>query len=451
MKQKLQKIYSCVKCEAQFPKWLGQCSVCGAWGTVKEEIVYQDKEPSLKIGASEVIEFDQVKSEAYPRFQTGLQEVDRVLGGGLVAGSLILLGGEPGIGKSTLVLQIAKTLAEKKQKVLYLSGEESAEQIKTRLERLSIPGKNIFFTSETNLSIICETIKKERPHCAIVDSIQTIFDPSLPSEPGSVAQVRLSTSRLMNLAKQQKITIFIIGHVTKDGMMAGPKTLEHLVDTVLYLEGDSFHHFRLLRAVKNRFGATNETGVFDLTGKGLEEVANPSEFFLSFRKNGETGSAVAAVKQGSRIFLVEIQALVNKTIYGYPQRKAIGLNFNRLQLLLAILSRRAFMPFENFDVYVSLAGGLEAEEPALDLAACLSLVSAFKNKPLPKDLAAFGEVGLNGEIRPVDFMAERIKESLKLGFKKIIVPAGLATKGHSFDKSNLVFVNNLAEAVKILF
>lgn len=426
MVQKIKTIFVCSKCDAQFPKWLGQCSECGSWGTIQEEKEAKSqklKVKSFNVSPGEVIEFNQVKGEESPRIKTGIEELDRVLGGGIVPGSLTLLGGEPGIGKSTLVLQLANALCVPfKNTVLYVSGEESAEQIKMRLDRLGLATKNLSFLGERDIEIICATIEKYKPSLAIVDSIQTIWFSHLPSEAGSVNQIKACTAKLLETAKETQIPIFIIGHITKEGLVAGPKTLEHLVDTVLYLEGDPFHNFRLLRAVKNRFGATNEVGVFDMQEKGLIEVKNPSEAFLASRDINLPGTVVGAVLEGTRVFLVEVQTLVAPTHFGYPQRRAIGFDLNRLQLMTAILTRRCGLNLGNYDVHLNIVGGITVREPAIDLPVCLAIISAFKNKPFDSKAVACGEVGLGAEIRPVGNIEKRIREAEKLGFEKIFIP-----------------------------
>jgi len=452
--QRTKKIFVCSKCDAQFPKWLGQCSECGAWGTISEQVVYKNEKEEIKIAAGKIIEFSQIKAESYPRLRTGIEELDRVLGGGIVPGSLVLLGGEPGSGKSTLMAQIADRIVNCKLKienfVLYVSGEESAGQIKMRMDRLKISDKKIQYLGETDINIICATIEKYQPALAIIDSIQTMSDHGLPSSPGTVNQVRVCTGKLLSMAKQTGVPVFITGHITKEGLVAGPKTLEHLVDTVLYLEGDLYHHFRILRAAKNRFGATNEVGVFEMTENGLMEVKNPSEIFLSQKETNISGSVVSAVLKGTRPFLVEVQALVAKTFYGYPQRRAIGIDFNRLGLLVAVLSLRCGLPLSSFDIHLNLVGGMEVEEPAIDSAVCLAIVSALKNKIIDPRLVAFGEVGLGGELRPVSFVRERIKEASKLGFKKIILPKKAQEK---IEIAGVKFIEvlNLNQAIKMLF
>jgi len=456
---KFKKIYVCSKCDAQFPKWFGQCPECGSWGTLEEREVKSQKSKVKSIAEiGEVLEFEKVKAEDFPRIKTKIEELDRVLGGGVVPGGVILLGGEPGIGKSTLVLQIAERILNSKSEtpnpkkiqnsVLYVSGEESAEQVKMRFDRLGVMAKNLKFLGETNIETICATIEKEKPTLAIIDSIQTMSSADFPSEAGSVNQVRTSTIKLLEVAKKEKIPILITAHVTKEGIIAGPKTLEHLVDTVCYLEGDSYHQFRLLRTAKNRFGSTNEVGVFEMKSNGLIEVKNPSEAFLSQREEKNPGSVVAAILAGGRSFLVEVQALVAKTSFGYPQRRTLGLDFNRVQLLIAVLSRRLGFPLGNYDIHLNVVGGIEVKEPAIDLAVCLAIVSAYKNKALESGLVVFGEVGLGGEIRTVSQEEKRIKEAEKLGFRKIIKPVS-KSKVKS-QKLKIIEVKNLEEVLKIL-
>ncbi len=445
MVQKPKTIYTCSKCDAQFPRWLGQCSQCGAWGTLAEETekVFNRKNTN-NVAAGKVLDFQDVRGQEFPRIKTGLEEIDRVLGGGIVSGSVILLGGEPGIGKSTLVLQLAAKLAN--QSVLYISGEESAEQIKMRLDRLKIPPTNLKFLGETDIEVICATIEKIKPSIAIVDSIQTVWFSNLPSEAGSINQIKACTAKLMEIAKRNSVPTIIIGHVTKEGFVAGPKTLEHLVDTVLYLEGDQFHNFRLLRAVKNRFGATNEVGVFDMREGGLIEIKNPSEIFLASRDKDLSGVVVGAIMEGTRAFLVEAQALVAQTHFGYPQRRSLGFDNNRLQLMTAILSRRCGIPLGNYDVHINIAGGIEVEEPAVDLPVCLAIISAFKNKPFDFKTAACGEVGLGAEVRPINNLDKRIREAEHLGFSKIVIPK--LDKKIISSKIEIIAIKNLNELIK---
>ena len=467
--QKIQTIYVCSKCDAQFPKWAGRCLSCGAWGTI--EVQSQKREASrasardLEALAGEVIDFEKIDGKEVARIKSGIGELDQVLGGGIVPGSLVLLGGEPGIGKSTLVLQLAERcqVSDVKCQVfaLYVSGEESAEQIKMRMDRLGIESKGLKFLGETDIETICATINKEKPRLAIVDSIQTMYFSGVPSESGSLNQVRACTVKLLEVAKKNHIPIFITGHVTKEGLVAGPKTLEHLVDTVLYLEGDQHHFFRLLRSVKNRFGSTNEVGVFEMREKGLIEVKNPSEVFLQERDQREAGSVITAVMEGSRAFLVEVQALVSRTSFGYPQRKASGFDYNRLSLLIAVLTQRCKLPLGNQDVHLNLAGGIKIAEPAIDLAVCLAIASAFKNKPLDPKLVAFGEIGLGGEIRRVGQIEKRLTEAEKLGFDKVIMPEtkhttpwppllrGNDSQQTGDSKLKIMKVKSLAEACQI--
>ncbi|MDD2647156.1 MAG: DNA repair protein RadA [Patescibacteria group bacterium] len=442
---KLKIIFNCSKCDAQFPKWFGQCPECGSWGTLQEMVEKQTRAKSLNVSAGDVIDFEEVKGREFPRTKTGLEELDRVLGGGIVPGSLILLGGEPGIGKSTLVLQLAAKLAN--NSILYISGEESAEQIKMRLDRLKLPTTNLKFLGETDIEVICATIEKVKPSLAIIDSIQTIWFSNLPSEAGNVNQIKACTAKLLETAKKNNVPTVIIGHVTKEGFVAGPKTLEHLVDTVLYLEGDQFHNFRLLRAVKNRFGATNEVGVFDMREGGLIEVKNPSEIFLASRDKDLPGVVVGAIVEGTRSFLVEVQALVTQTHFGYPQRRSIGFDNNRLQLITAILSRRCGINLGNYDVHINIAGGIDIREPAVDLPVCLSIISAFKNKPFDPKIAACGEVGLGAEVRPINSIEKRIKEAERLGFNKILVPRSDLKSINR--KIEIIQIKNLNDAMKL--
>jgi DNA repair protein RadA/Sms len=449
---KVSEIYICSNCDAQFPKWQGRCPECGKWGTLdKSQISSSPAKLGSTLGSryqlqtmpGKVVSFSDVKIENFKRLQTGIEEFDRVLGGGIVSGSLILLGGEPGIGKSTLVLQISHGI---KESVLYISGEESAQQIKTRIDRLNIKTDNLKFLGETNVETIVATILEQKPKLAIIDSIQTIYSDEAASGAGSINQVRVCTTKLLDAAKKNNISILIIGHVTKFGEVAGPKTLEHLVDTVLYLEGDQFHSFRILRTAKNRFGSTSEVGIFEMRAEGLVEVKNPSAIFLT-EKTPTAGIIITAALEGSRVFLLEVQALVNLTNFGYPQRKSQGFDLNRLQLLAATLSRRLGLKLLNQDIYLNLVGGLKVTEPAIDLAVCLAIISALKNKIIPSDTVAFGEVGLGGEVRATSQIAKRISEAEKLGFKNLIIPV---TKEQFKAKAKIHQVKSLAEAIKII-
>ena len=400
---------------------------CGAWGTLSQCVADTQKKVGPTAAPAHAIPFSEISHEDVPRRSTGIAEVDQVLGGGIVPGSLILLGGEPGIGKSTILGQIACALSAP---VIYCSGEESAQQVKMRFDRLgsgsvlrskSVPDP-LLFIGETQCEKICAALRKHKPALAIVDSIQTIASSDVPSEAGSIAQVRACTVKLLEVAKQDNIPIILTGHVTKEGGVAGPKTLEHLVDTVLYLEGDASQYFRLLKTVKNRFGSTNEIGVFEMTGAGLVEVSNPSELFLSSESERAAGTATTCVVEGSRAFLVPIQALTSKTYFGYPVRKSIGVDANRLQLLVAVLSKRLGVNLGDQDIHVNVVGGLKIAEPAADLAVCASILSSYKNKPLEKGSVFFGEVGLTGEVRPVSHTEKRLKEAEKLGFTIAYIP-----------------------------
>ena len=434
-------IFTCTKCGAQFPKWTGRCLTCGAWGTVTEEI--QSPKTNLqsavvKIDKNQLVDFQKTPPPAFTRLQTQVSEFDRVLGGGIVVGSLILLGGEPGIGKSTLVLQICDKI---KSPILYVSGEESASQIKMRIDRLNLDFSNLKFLGENNMEKIIAFAIEEKPSLLIVDSIQTLYSSELPSEAGSINQVRICTVKLLEIAKKFNIPILIIGHVTKDGLVAGPKSLEHLVDAVMYLEGSSQNDFRLLRCAKNRFGSTNELGVFSMTGSGLLEVKNPSELFLPQNQEPISGSALTCIMEGVRPFLIEVQALASKTLFGYPQRKTAGFDLNRLQMLIAVLIKRANIPLVNQDVHLNVTGGLKINETGADLAVCLAIISSLKDKIIKPDTLLIGEVGLGGEIRPVSQMEKRIEEAQKMNFKNIITPIFKTDK-------KATMVKNLEEAIK---
>lgn len=440
-------VFTCSNCDAQFPKWQGRCPECGQWGTVAESVPVTEDRRAVTGKPMKSVAFSDVTGGQAERLAVGIGEVDRVLGGGIVPGSLILLGGDPGIGKSTLVLQIAAAVASHGD-VLYVSGEESAAQVKLRLDRLTPHGGKIRFLGETNVETIVATVDHEKPAMVVVDSIQTMYWPHIPSESGSVNQVRAATVKFLEAAKRSGSAIFVIGHVTKEGAVAGPKTLEHLVDTVLYLEGDQYHAYRILRSVKNRFGSTNEVGVFDMRDTGLVEVKNPSEVFLAERQFGP-GSCVTAILEGSRPFLVEVQALVNQTVFGMPRRTGSGVEFNRLQLLLAVLAKRAGLKLATQDVFVNVVGGIRVNEPAADCAVALAIASAMLGKSVGKDLVAIGEVGLGGEIRSVSQVELRLAEAEKLGFKHAVIAA--QAKLHGKPKIDVLRVATLADALKELF
>ena len=421
-------VFFCSECGYESPKWLGQCPGCKSWNTFTEELV-APKSDSSAIGggralikASPVILRD-ISVDKEEREDTRIQELNRVLGGGIVPGSLVLVGGDPGIGKSTLLLQVCQNLSAQGKHVLYISGEESLRQIKMRADRLGDFADTLELLCETNLLHVREVIEEKRPNVAVIDSIQTMYDEEIGSAPGSVSQVRESTNVLMQLAKGLNVTIFIVGHVTKEGNVAGPRVLEHMVDTVLYFEGERQASYRILRAVKNRFGSTNEIGVFEMGNEGLREVKNPSEFLLDGRPTNASGSAVACSMNGTRPLLVEIQALVAKTNFGLPRRTCVGTDFNRVNLLLAVLERKAGLYLGAHDAYVNIAGGMKMTEPAIDLGICLALWSSYRDVVLPDDLMVFGEVGLSGEVRSVSLAQQRVQEAKKLGFKTVILPS----------------------------
>ncbi len=444
MNKKIDTLFVCDHCDAQYIKWSGRCLTCGKWGTIKEQVTAVHKQqtdlaayPTAKTTALQDIDTNSVN-----RVSTNIEELNRVLGGGIVPGSFILLGGEPGIGKSTLSLQMALAIP----KTLYLSGEESIGQIKLRADRIHKKTSTLLLSNETSVERIIATIKKEQPTLAIVDSIQTIFSDEVMGEPGNVSQIRACAAKLLGAAKEQQTAILLIGHVTKDGAVAGPRTLEHLVDTVLYLEGDRYHNIRLLRSVKNRFGSTDEIGMFDMDEAGLHQIANPSALLLSERGEAMPGSVVTCLMEGSRPLLVEVQALVNKTSFGYPVRKASGFDLNRLHVLIAVLEKRAGLTLGQYDVHVNIVGGIKAQEPSVDLAVCLAIASAYKDKVLGNDLAVFGEVGLGGEIRSVRFLEKRIKECEALGIQRVITTVRNATKTKT--KATVLQVKNIAELIK---
>ncbi len=416
-------IFTCSHCGAQFQKWTGRCLECGTWGTIEKSIATptsptKQSDPK-NFTAAKTVGMDEVVGKNVIRKKIGIGELDRVLGGGMVPGSVILLGGEPGIGKSTLALQISTLVSG----CLYISGEESVEQIKLRGDRIKIKSPSLRLANETNVETIIATISGIKPSFVVVDSIQTIFSADAESDTGSPTQVRACATKLMQCAKTTGVPIIIVGQVTKDGAVAGPKTLEHLVDTVLYLEGDKFHNFRILRAVKNRFGSTDEVGIFSMEENGLQEVNNPSQAFLTGRPENVPGSAITCLMEGTRPILVEIQALVTKTNFGYPQRRSSGFDLNRLQVLIGVLTKRAGLPLDSYDVFLNVVGGMQADEPAADLAVALALASAFKNKQLPTNLVSFGEIGLGGELRGAGHTKRRLEEIKKLGFEFAVIPA----------------------------
>ncbi|MCI9016279.1 MAG: DNA repair protein RadA [Clostridia bacterium] len=443
-------IFVCSSCGYESPKWLGKCPGCSEWNSFYEEKLVKSSSTGNKYEKKkEVIPMalNKVEGSNISRIFTGFTELDRVLGGGLVKGSLVLLGGEPGIGKSTLILQICDKI-KAEGKVLYVSGEESAEQIKLRADRLKICNNDILFLGETDISLIETAIISEKPKLVIIDSIQTMYSDEITSSPGSVSQVRDITSKIMKICKQNSITTIIIGHVTKDGNIAGPRVLEHMVDTVLYLEGERYFSYRILRGVKNRFGSTNEIGMFEMVDKGMSEIDNPSSILISEREDNPAGSIIVATMEGTRPLLIEIQALTSPSVFGIPRRTANGMDYNRLTLLIAVLEKKAGMLLGNQDVYINIVGGIKLNEPAIDLGIILAAASSFKNISIPKDTIAIGEVGLTGEVRSINLIEKRIKEAEKLGFKCCIIPESNKKLLKEKYKLDIIGVNNIIEAMK---
>jgi DNA repair protein RadA/Sms len=445
-------VYVCSECGAQAPKWAGQCGDCGAWNTLQETVAAQPVKADARFAGyagadrAAIRCLSEVAVQQAERMPTGLGELDRVLGGGLVTGSVVLIGGDPGIGKSTLLVQALALLAGQTS-ALYVSGEESAEQISLRARRLGLPTERLRLLTETCVERILALIARDRPGVLVLDSIQTFYTESLQSAPGSVAQVRESAARLVRFAKQTGTSLFLVGHVTKEGALAGPRVLEHMVDTVLYFEGESGGPFRLIRAIKNRFGAVNELGVFAMTDKGLREVSNPSAIFLSRHDQQVAGSCILVTREGTRPLLVEVQALVDQSPLANPRRVALGLEQNRLSMLLAVMHRHGGIGLFDQDVFLNVVGGVRVTEPAADLPVLLAVLSSFRDRALPGDLATFGEVGLAGEIRPVPNGQERLREAAKHGFRKAIVPRANAPK-KAIGGIEVVAVGRIAEAIE---
>lgn len=439
-------IFTCSNCNAQFQKWTGRCLECGKWGTVEKSLTSTNTTKNNRVSAdyapAKTVKLSEVNQQNFVRLKTNISELDRVLGGGIVPGSLILLGGDPGIGKSTLALQLSVILSN----AIYFSGEESVEQIKLRASRLEVSSSTLRLANETNIETIIATAISEKTKLTIVDSIQTMRSLEVEGEPGNINQVRACTVKLMEAAKKNNITFILIGQVTKDGAVAGPKTLEHLVDTVLYLEGDRFHDFRILRAAKNRFGPTDEVGIFTMEKDGLREVKNPSASLLGERTDSVPGTIITCVMEGTRPMLIEIQALVTKTNFGFPQRRASGFDLNRLQVLIGVLSRRAKLPLESYDVFLNVVGGLEANEPAADLAVIMAIASGLKDKTIPVGLAAFGEVGLSGEVRSVNNTEKRLNEIKNLGLQIAVLPS--STKLPKITGIKIAPIKNVQEVVE---
>lgn len=447
---KTKTVFICSECGYQSPKWMGKCTACGSWNTMEEETVVSQKGPAAAVPVASFTStpksLKNIEYEKEMRYKTGMGELDRVLGGGLVKGSLVLVGGDPGIGKSTLLLQICQTMAEN-AKILYASGEESQQQIKLRAERLGITAENVEIYSENNMGLISDYVLKNKPDILICDSVQTMFNPEVSSAPGNITQIREVTTALMKIAKENGISVFLVGHVTKEGSLAGPKVLEHMVDTVLYFEGERSRSYRILRAVKNRFGSTNEIGVFEMNSSGLEEIPNPSAALLSERPENTAGSCIVCAMEGTRPVLSEVQALCSVSSFGNPRRMATGLDLSRVIMLLAVVEKRANLRLSQYDAYVNIVGGIRLNEPAVDLGTVLAIASSFKNSPVDPSAVAIGEVGLTGEIRSTPFMESRIKEAEKMGFKKCIIPAANIAKLPKFDKIKLYPFDNIKDAI----
>lgn len=450
MPNKVKTVYICNQCGFESSKWNGRCQSCGEWNTFEEEQVLSKgnsgnvrKSTSL---SAKIMELADIDMDSDVRYKTGVNELDRVLGGGLVKGSLVLLGGEPGIGKSTLLLQICQFLGES-YTILYVSGEESNRQIKLRAGRLGVSTANLYLLSLTDAEAICDTIVSEKPEIVIIDSIQTMSINAISSSSGSITQVRECTNLFMRTAKSEEVPIFIVGHVNKDGAIAGPKVMEHIVDAVLYFEGDRNLSYRILRAIKNRYGSTNEIGVFEMVDNGLRQVENPSQMLLSGRPMGVSGTCVACIMEGSRPILAEVQALVTKSGFASPRRMATGFDYNRMAIIIAVLEKRLGLFFGTLDVYINVVGGLRLDEPAADLSIALALYSSLLDKPVSDDLIAFGEIGLGGEIRNISHISQRIREASRLGFKRALVPKQALSAINSKDFSiEIIGVNNLKQA-----
>ena len=446
-------VFFCQECGYESAKWMGQCPGCRAWNSFVEEPVVKSVGKTTRTGAfgtGKPVTLGEIEVSETERLSCGMKELDRVLGGGIVPGSLVLVGGDPGIGKSTILLQVCKNLADSHVSTIYVSGDESLKQIKMRGARIGSFTNDVKFLCETNLGEIEAILMKEKPKVAIIDSIQTMCNEEISSAPGSVSQVRESTAVLMQLAKKQGITIFIVGHVTKEGTVAGPRVLEHMVDTVLYFEGDRHAAYRILRGVKNRFGSTNEIGVFEMREDGLREVANPSEYMLNGRPENASGSVVACSMEGTRPVLMEVQALVCRTSFGLPRRTAAGTDCNRVNLLLAVLEKRLNLPLSSCDAYINIAGGIRMNEPALDLAIVLALISSYRDQPIDEKTIVFGEVGLSGEVRAVSMARQRVLEAKKLGFLRVILPKVSADSMEPVDGIGLVGVASVQDAMRAM-
>lgn len=444
-------IFFCKECGYESSKWLGQCPACKQWDTFTEEKVIKNSltKTKLFIKDNETKKLADITTDEDIRILTNITELDRVLGGGIVIGSLVLVGGDPGIGKSTLLLQMCKCLIEKDVQVLYVSGEESLKQIKLRAQRLGNFNGDLYLLSETNLDIIEEIIRKQKPNVVIIDSIQTMYKENIASSSGSISQVKEATNVLLNIAKGEGISIFIVGHVTKEGVVAGPRVLEHMVDTVLYFEGENSASYRVLRAVKNRFGSTNEIGVFEMKNSGLEQVSNPSQYMLKGKPKEEAGSVVTCGIEGTRPMLIEIQALVCQTFFNIPRRTAAGTDYNRVNLLLAVLEKRMGLKLSSCDVYINIAGGMKVIEPALDLAIIMAVISSYKNKAIDDKTIVFGEVGLTGEIRAVNMAGHRVQEAYKMGFKRCILPkVNIKSDNILYNNMEIIGIDTIKDIIK---
>jgi DNA repair protein RadA/Sms len=448
-KGRTRAIWVCQQCGAQALKWVGRCPDCGEWNSMVETVESREiSPPSSVLLHGKPQRLGDVPSEGFQRIQVPMTEFSRVLGGGIVPGSVVLIAGDPGIGKSTLLLQLSALVSQTLGKVLYVSGEESAPQIKGRAERLGISALDVFLLTETDVDLIIDHIHQLEPQLVIVDSIQTIRAPELSSSAGNISQVRESAARLTDVAKGEGVPVFIVGHVTKEGAIAGPRVLEHMVDTVLYLEGERFHSYRLLRSVKNRFGSTDEVGVFEMSGEGMLEVSNPSEAFLSERSDG-TGSAIAVTMEGTRPLLVEIQALTSTTSFGLPRRTANGVDFNRLLLLTAVLSKRMGLRLHDQDVFVNVVGGLRVSEPAADLSVAVAIASSYRDVPVAEDLAIMGEIGLSGELRSISQAGKRLNEAARLGFKRCLLPSSVRLSKDLAAATEVVRARTLGQALDV--
>lgn len=450
---KAKTIFFCQNCGFESSKWMGQCPACKEWNSFAEEPQTSTKKTAagnVRKDTPQPKTLSEIEMNQAARMSTGMGELDRVLGGGIVQGSLVLVGGDPGIGKSTLLLQVCRNLSDAGKKVLYISGEESLQQIRLRAERMGSFTEHLLILCETDLQAIRETITRLQPQVVVIDSIQTMYNENVSSAPGSVSQVRESTGVLMQIAKTQNVTIFIVGHVTKEGVVAGPRVLEHMVDTVLYFEGDRYASYRVLRGVKNRFGSTNEIGVFEMRTSGLAEVANPSEYMLDGKPENASGSIVACTMEGTRPVLLEVQALVCQSSLAFPRRTADGTDLNRVNLLMAVLEKRAGLRVSSCDAYINIAGGIRMNEPALDLGIVLAVASSMKDTPIDEKTIAFGEVGLSGEVRSVTMPEQRVREAKKLGFDTVILPKSCMKQAARVDGIHLTGVRNVREAIQAI-